>query len=426
MFNSQTDSYNQLIKALDLIPESILFCDAQGALLYSNKYFSSTFGKVKDYFINELQRAMKERKSLTGEDCKIEIAGKTIKLINSVYPIFNEDGTLFGAIGFLRNYADVMKITERFFGSYAPYTFKDILGENNNFKMAVNLAASYTATSENILILGEKGTGKKLIAQCIHNESERKANPFVMINCGDSTSDMIETDLFGAFQPGSNDEVSINKGRKLEYTKGGTVFLEAIDGLPFHLQERLLKLIEDSPKKTAVRIIGAADESLEKLAETGGFRKDLYYLLRTHCVKLPPLKNRGKDILLLAGHFINNLALQMNKQADSFTEEAEEMLMKYDWPGNVKELEIILSRCVYISSGRYVDQETLIKAGFKENTPKEAARSKPFVIYWETLEEALRSTGGNKKKAAEMLGISRPTLYKLLREYKEGKRSPPG
>ncbi len=318
----------------------------------------------------------------------------------------------------------------------ARYTLKDIIGESEKITRVKNLCLNASKASS-ILLYGETGTGKELFAQAIHNTSERRSKPFVAINCGAIPASIIESYLFGysggAFT-GAKKEGNIGA---FEQANHGTIFLDEISEMPMDLQSKLLRVLQEkevmrvgdfNPIKLDVRIISSSNRDLMKAVNEGRFREDLYYRINVIEIRIPPLRERKDDIPLLVRHFIDDFNRVLGKFVLSVDQDAIDILMEYDWRGNVRELKSCIERAMNLVD---VNNSTIKAIHLppylmeqSENAliiPRQPIESlKEQVQRTETaaIKNALRRAGQSKKEAAELLGISTITLWRKIKEYK--------
>lgn len=291
-----------------------------------------------------------------------------------------------------------------------------------------------------VLITGETGTGKELVARALHYNGARKNQPFVEVNCAAIPSHLLEAELFG-YERGAFTDAKDRKIGLFEAADGGTLFLDEIGEIELSLQSKLLKSIEDKvirrlgnlrEQRVNVRIIVATNQSLEESVRQGKFRPDLFFRLRIIHLKLPPLRERGRDILLLADHFLNLHCQRYGKGKMRFSEAAKKALLNYGWPGNVRELRnmieqiVLLSRQEVIEPGQLVLTSDLIRSEKKEGDDSRGWGRLQIPSEGISIEEverdlvvqALEQTGGNVTRAAKLLGLSRDTLRYRMEKYK--------
>lgn len=275
----------------------------------------------------------------------------------------------------------------------------------------------------NVLVRGETGTGKELVARNIHRSSPWSEEPFVAVNCTAVPSGLLESELFGHVRGAFTGAVSDRRGR-FALAGRGTVFLDEIGDTGLDFQARLLRVLEDgeyfpvgaeSSETSEARVIAATHRDLERLIEEGSFRKDLFYRLRVVEVWLPPLRERPDDIPLLADHLLQKTAHELHLSPPALSDEALERLLDHDWPGNVREMENCLARALTLAGGEVIRPEHL------DLTPGERPSTSGIATLEESerahLVRALEAADGNKTRAAELLEVSRPRLYRLLEKH---------
>ena len=306
-----------------------------------------------------------------------------------------------------------------------------LIGQSPAMKRVIELVETVAPTDATVLITGESGTGKEVVARAIHALSPRRYNPMVVIHCGALTESLLESELFG-HERGAFTGAQARKKGKLEVADGGTVFLDEISDISLKVQTELLRVLQEKeivrvgdtmPIKVDFRAIAATNKSLERLVEERLFRPDLYYRLNVFTINLPPLRERREDIPLLANHFLEKFARQMNRPVQRLAPETLELLMRYDWPGNVRELENSIERALLMR------REGDLKP---EDFPFQLHPSGPLIATGRRLEDVERAhierilaeTSWNLSKAARILDIDRTTLYNKIRKY--GLREPAG
>ena len=308
---------------------------------------------------------------------------------------------------------------------------RQLVGNGRAMEQLYELVARVANTKTNVLVCGESGTGKELVARAIHDQSERRDQPFVAVNCGAIPENLLESELFGHVKGAFTGAVT-NKAGLFETAHKGTLFLDEIGELPPTLQVKLLRVIQDKAVRRVggtsdtlvdVRIIAATNRRLEEEVAASRFREDLYYRLNVIQIGLPPLRDRTEDIPLLVTHFLEKYALELGKPVAGFSEAAMERLLEYGFPGNVRELENMVERAVALSQGGPIGPESLPPTmleppvrGTTAKLPLEGANLDSLVNEFERglLREALRQSRGVKKRAAQLLGISfRSFRYRL-------------
>ena len=273
-----------------------------------------------------------------------------------------------------------------------------------------------------VLLIGETGTGKEVLAQTLHSLSTRKARPFVAINCASIPENLLESELFGHERGAFTGAVKRTHG-KFELANNGTLFLDEIGDMPLPLQAKLLRFLQERRLERVggrdsisvdVRLITATNQKLEKLIGEGRFREDLYYRINDVRIELPPLRERETDTILLAQHFLNKFNKIFSKSTIGFTEDALDALCRHPWPGNVRELENRVKRAVIMAENKRITARDLDLENAARDRPDLDLRKQIDSLEKRLVATALAYTEGNISKAAKLLGISRPHLYSLM------------
>ncbi len=314
--------------------------------------------------------------------------------------------------------------------------FDGIIASDGAMREVLRLADKAKSSDITVLIEGESGTGKELVARAIHFNGKRKEQPFVVLNCAAIPRDLLESELFGHERGAFTGAVDRKPG-KFETANTGTIFLDEIGEMDLALQAKMLRVLQQrefervggtETVRVDVRVISATNRDLHRMASDGAFREDLYYRLCSFPVKLPPLRERPADILLLAEHFLAENAAREGRQGLAFSPAAEARLTAYHWPGNIRELQARIERAVLLSDGHEIDESM-----FPAHTPAPGAvarsteqivelRESAGIVPLEELKknallQALHHTGWNIKEAAHLLGIGRTTAYRMMDEY---------
>ena len=308
----------------------------------------------------------------------------------------------------------------------AQFSFDIIIGNSTVLLNAVQLARKVAPTEATVLLTGETGTGKEVFAQAIHYNSPRAQQPFVALNCSAFSKDLLESELFG-HKAGAFTGANKDKKGLIEEAKGGTLFLDEIGEMPIDLQPKILRLLENGTyirvgdtkeQKANLRIISATNRNMEQEIEKGNFRSDLYYRIAVFSIELPSLRERVKDIPLLASHFLSVYADKTNKKIKSISIEAIEALKQNEWKGNVRELKNVIERAVIMEDTDVLRLDSLpLDIQHKHSSESDLP---PFHL--STVERChilkmLRYTNGNKTEAARQMDIGVATLYRKLEEY---------
>jgi two-component system response regulator AtoC len=313
-------------------------------------------------------------------------------------------------------------------------TFHDLVGKHPSMKEIYSIIERISNTKATILLRGESGTGKRVIARAIHKaDKKRRDKPFMEISCGALPREIIESELFGHTKGAFTGAINERKGR-FELAHGGTVLLDDIDSFSLDLQVKLLRVLQHKEFelvgdhktiKVDVRFIVSTNQDLEKLVAEKKFREDLYYRLNVISIFVPPLRNRKEDLPLLVDHLINLYSKENHKKLEGISKETMDILMKYDWPGNVRELENIVERAVILDMDNIIDNNDLPGILVRNTAKTDAAESENAASLKDALKEpekvyilqVMKEVGWNKKRAAKKLGVNRTTLYNKLKKY---------
>jgi DNA-binding NtrC family response regulator len=307
------------------------------------------------------------------------------------------------------------------------YGFDSINGNSTAILSAIALAQKVAPTSAPVLLTGETGTGKEVFAQAIHYNSAQSGNSFVALNCSALSKDIMESELFG-HKAGAFTGAAKDKKGLIEEAKGGTLFLDEIGEMPLELQPKLLRFLENgtyyrvgeaTERKAEVRLIAATNRDLQKEIETGHFRSDLYYRVAVFKIQLPSLKDRQKDISLLAAHYLKVYAAKTNNPVKGISQEALQALQLHSWPGNVRELKNVIERAVILEDSDMLSLNNL-PFELQHVMVSEEGQLSTFhlaAVEQQHIRKVLSYTGGNKTEASRLLGIGLATLYRKIDEY---------
>ncbi|MDR3364007.1 MAG: sigma 54-interacting transcriptional regulator [Clostridiales Family XIII bacterium] len=411
------------------------------------------FGLEKrDYFYDKLEKVIPDseenrvfwdivnaHKSVHDQAVSMAVGGKRAVINISAAPYDEKKFHMHGMSFQINSLRRIGKLIAKYSDSTVRYGFEDIIGTSPVFAAAIQRARMFSYTDSNILLQGESGVGKDIFAQAIHNGSSRNGKPFIAVNCAAFSKDLIASELFGyesgAFT-GARKEGAIGK---FELANRGTLFLDEIGDMPLDLQAVLLRVIEEQSFRRVggnelihidVRIIAASNRALDHQIGQRLFREDLYYRLGTLRLTIPPLRERGDDILLLAERFAGQICGRMDKPPVAFAPSTASFMRKYPWNGNVRELRNVLEGILSINDGCVVTEAMLfdfLYEGTGGALPAESAAAPPPAPagdpfserYYDQaeIERALARYRGNKSRAAKSLGISRGTLYRWMRNF---------
>ncbi len=315
------------------------------------------------------------------------------------------------------------------------YSFDNIISADGKMQDVFKLVSKVLNNEITCLIYGESGTGKELIARAIHYNGKRKDKPFIVVNCASIPRELLESELFG-HEKGSFTGAHQRKLGKFELANGGTIFLDEVGELEMLLQAKLLRVIQEKEFervggteliKSDVRIISATNRDLKHAVENKEFREDLYYRLNSFPIIIPPLRQRKGDILVLAQHFLETFNKKLGKNTKGFSKKALKLIYEYNWPGNIREMENMIERCLIISEKDIIDLDDLpsnVRAAEPVGSTDISASlfNDEIIVPFEKLKEesirhALKVTKGNIVEAAKKLQLGRATIYRLMEKY---------
>ncbi len=312
----------------------------------------------------------------------------------------------------------------------AMFGIEGIIGQSQGIQRVLGSIRQVAPSGIPVLITGESGTGKELVARAVHGNSDRAKKPFKPLNCAGLTASILESELFGhvkgAFTGAEKDRQGV-----FEYADGGTLFLDEIGDMPLDMQAKLLRVLEsgevvrvgsNEPKHVDVRFISATNHDMEKLVKDGRFRQDLYFRIKGVHLNIPPLRERREDIPAIVRHYLSQFAGQMKKAISGFDDEAMTAMMRFDWPGNVRQLINVVQNMVLVAEGaviglRDVPTEIRQASGAGDMPVDIPAGMSLEQIEKQAIRNALRAHNGNRELTAKMLGIGERTLYRKLKEY---------
>lgn len=436
-------------------------------ILYSNSNISKILNIPKKYLYYhvleeiidqppknmEFWNVIKNKKVISDTNMKLSVLKKEIQVSVSTRPFYEKKFHIKGISLIINSTERISSLISKHTGNNARFTFSHIIGKSENYIDVLNHSKAAALWDSNILLLGESGVGKDIIAQAIHNASPRKDKSFIAINCAALPKDLIASELFGYDEGAFTGAKQGGNIGKFELANGGTIFLDEIGDMPLDLQATLLRVIEQKSfmrigssisTNTNARIIAATNTNLIEKMRQKEFREDLFYRLGVIRVNIPPLRERKEDILLLTEHFIKIICNRVNKPLVNLSYEVKEFFINYHWPGNVRELQNLLEGIIqiyndpiitykhiknYIDSGVKSENDLLNRFAITNNINEPSILSnsdldirKPNMKSYRTnykkiIIQALELNNNNKTKAAKHLGISRRTLYRRLKEY---------
>jgi DNA-binding NtrC family response regulator len=321
---------------------------------------------------------------------------------------------------------------------------REILGPSEGASRLIANVARVAKSNFTVLITGETGAGKEVIARAIHESSSRSCGPIIPVDCGAIPEPLLESELFG-HERGAFTGANQQQQGKFEQAKGGTLFLDEISNMPVGSQAKLLRVLQEKVLyrvggtkaiQTDVRLLAASNHDLEQLSESGSFRRDLFFRLNEFAIRIPPLRERRDDILYLARRFMDVANLELGKQVRNFTQPAVDLMLSYAWPGNVRQLRSAIRRAVLLAEENITERQLELNGRPPATTPdrlgpqygakngageplalREIVRRHTATLERDVLEQTLRTTGGNKARAARLLQIDYKTIHYKMKEY---------
>lgn len=426
-----TDSMTEGILALDSQRGITLMNENCARILHVDKKQKAVGRNIYDllgnhpdnhYFINRVTQG----KAVTDENFTLRVGEETVQCSATCNPLQDRASLDGGVVLVIRERHRINRLVRNYIGGGATVTFNDMIAKDSRFANILKTAGAAASSTSNVLLLGESGTGKDVVAQAMHNASPRSGNSFLAINCAALPRDIIASELFG-YEDGAF--TGARKGGnvgKFELAEQGTIFLDEIGDMPLDLQATLLRVIEEKKIMRLggtklipvnVRIIAATNRDLEAAVERNRFRRDLYYRLGVIKIHLPPLRERPDDIAELADFFTEKTCARFQKPLLSITPDVMDAFKTYTWPGNVREMQNVIEGAVQLAQDDKITAELILTvapgifgvkagAGATNGVPSERQR----------IIECLKENRHNKKEAAAQLGISRATLYRRLKE----------
>ena len=442
MSEKKPDKFFNVI--LNSVADGVFATDNEGKITFINKAAEEITGfsskEALGHFCFDIFRAdicqsrcalketLKTKKEIIDLPATIlRKGGQKVPISISTAVLKNERGQIIGGVETFRDLSVIEELKKVLFQKY---TLGDIISKNYLIHDIFNILPNIAESDSTVLIQGVSGTGKELFAKAIHNLSRRKEKPFIKVNCGALPDTLLESELFGYIKGAFTDAKKDKPGR-FALANGGTIFLDEVGDMSPSLQVKLLRVLQEkefeplgatSPRKTDVRIIAATNKDLSKLISEGKFRDDLFYRLNVVKIELPSLSQRREDIPLLIDAFIQKFNAKMGKQIVGVSDQALRLLLKHDYPGNIRELENIIEHAFVLCRGERIDFDCLPKEitegqkgdylsmSLQEETPFEKAET-------EVIEKILKKYDGNRIKTAQELGIDRTTLWRKIKKY---------
>lgn len=454
-----------MMRVLDSMYDGVIVIGPDTRILYVNPAYTRILGvraeKILGRLLSEVEPAarildvVRTGKPVVNEYVTIQSLG--IEVVVNITPVF-KGSALQGAVSIFRNVTDVMRLNEaleRMKGlarylqeelekkDHLPGAFHDLVGKNPRFCKALHRAALVARTEATVLIRGESGVGKELLARAIHLSSHRKGKPFVAVNCAAVPEALLESELFGYEEGAFTGARRSGKIGKLELAHEGTLFLDEVGDMSLAMQAKLLRALQQKEIERIggskgipvdIRVIAATNKDLESMIKSGSFREDLYYRLSVVPIFLPPLRERKDDLVLLANCFLDEFSRQYHKNL-TLSEEAVAALYQYNWPGNVRELRNAIEHGVVLCTGdtilrSHLPRHVTFSGGGSDIVPGDLFAQGLSLeellkkVEKQALLQALELCGQNRTRAMRMLGLSRSTFYSKLAEHGLRGKSP--
>lgn len=436
--------YQQVV--MDSMSEGIMVVDINGNITFMNKKCAGMldlddqnvlgtniyglFGNTAEnlYFLNIVTK----NRTVTDEFIVLTRGKQKIRCNITCTPLHSSDSLEEGSVVIIRESERINHIVGKWIGRSAKMTFDNVIGNNQYFREVINNARTASSSNSNVLLLGESGTGKDIIAQAMHNESPRRNNPFVAINCAALPRELIASELFGYEEGAFTGAKKGGNIGKFELADQGTIFLDEIGDVPLDLQASLLRVLEEKSVirlggtklvPVNVRIIAATNKKLEEDITRNRFRRDLYYRLGVIRLNIPALRERPDDILLLAQYFLETICQRFNKPLKKLSSDTVNAFLNYEWPGNVRELQNVLEGAVQLAAGAEITynlvKDYLKREQFDPVVPENKKTDILAIseVEKQMIENYLKNTNLSKNEMAAALGISRRTLYRRLEKY---------
>ncbi|GAA0082231.1 sigma-54-dependent Fis family transcriptional regulator [Clostridium sporogenes] len=438
--NELFKTYQYLNKVIDSINSGIFAVDTNGLIKAINNSACVMLNIKKENIINEsvqnilcnweyILETLNSGKRYENKEIIYSNINKKKRFNLTAYSIRNKNGIITGVVVMFKDMMNVYNLVNKYTGMIATYTFDDIVGKSEKFIKVMRQAKKISNSPSTVLIQGESGTGKELIAHSIHNNSNRKNNSFVAINCGAIPKSLIESELFGYEEGAFTGAKRGGYAGKFELASGGTLFLDEIGEMPLDMQVNLLRVLQEGfftriggnrYINIDVRIIAATNKDLKAEVKKGTFREDLYYRLSVIPICVPPLRERPEDIEILIEHFLNTKSIKLNKPIPNIERDLYEELINYSWPGNVREIENCIENIVNMDGNVSLNFETKFFDKQQQNLNRnnlELELCSLAQLEKKAIINCIQKCNGNITKVSKILGINRSTLYSKIKKY---------
>ena len=449
-------------EAMDAVNDGIVIVDKTSRILYVNKAYTKILAVSKDKVLHKqvktiepgalILQVLQNKEPVLQQLVEVKTRGKKIRV--NITPIM-KDGTLLGAVSVFNDITELsrsqeelekaQRLNQSIFKAAADRAFHDefshIIGQNPNFLRCLRLAELVAPTDATVLIEGESGAGKEVFVNAILAISGKRKQPYVNLNCSAIPESLMESELFGYTSGSFTGAVKGGKSGKFEQADGGTIFLDEIGEMPLFMQSKLLRVLQSGKiqkigsqvvQKADVRVIAATNRDLKQMVREGKFRDDLYFRLNTFKITIPPLRERGEDVLLLADFFLEKYARKYGKKV-TISPEVKQYFLTFPWNGNVRQLQSCMEYAVIVCNEGIIQLEHLpddllqhdnqvsttsyFDADEFEAGCDYSLKSGLQMMEKKRIQQAISEANGNKTKAMKALGISRRTFYKKWKQY---------
>lgn len=443
-----------LFKILDNIHDVVLVIDSDTTIVYANQAYAKILGvpirKVLGRRLDQIEPKAAAievlHKGVAAYNSRSHLYSVGVDVVGSSFPLLEGD-RIIGCVSIFNNMSQIVQLTRELqvtkgVADYLqeqlnqieqlPLSFKEYLGQNSKLSEILVSAAKVARTDSTVLVRGESGVGKEVLARAIHNSSRRKDKPLIKVNCAAIPDALLESELFGYAEGAFTGAKKGGKLGKFELAHGGTIFLDEIGDMSFSMQAKLLRVLQErefervggtETVKVNIRVIAATNRDLEKMIEAGTFRRDLYYRLNIVPLHLPPLRERKDDIPTLVKNVLAQLSKDLEKEL-TLAPQVMRILDVYDWPGNIRELQNVLEHASIVCSGCQIEPQHLpaylrTNPTPAENVPESNYGLKEAVakLEREMIATALAKHNNNRSSAMQGLGISRRAFYDKLHRY---------
>lgn len=444
MLEKFLDDPNFLMSVFETMRDGLMMIDCDGKIVFFNRAAEEITGFKKEEVLGQscmildtdtcvfLSDSGRQRRCdlfnknvMCDKRCRIRASdGRSVYLLKNAVVIRDEKGEIVGAVETMTDitslYMKEMELEELKEELRQEYWFMGLLGKSAPMQRLYEQIRNAAESDASVLICGESGTGKNLVANAIHKLSRRKDGPYIAMNCASLNDHLLESELFGhkkgSFTGAINDRIG-----RFEAADSGTILLDEIGDMPLLMQAKLLRVLEEKvvervgdqrPIPVDIRLISATNKDIEGLIREESFREDLLYRINSFCIKTPPLRERPDDIPVIAFHYLRKISYANNKDIKRISTRAMDLLEQYSWPGNVRQLINAVEHSAISAKGNSIEVDDLPEYIFREN----GADSRQENGDLKKIRSALAKFGGNKTQAAKHLGISRVTLWKKLKE----------